>query len=158
MDKAENTSLVFSLWAAQQIEMRHWQEKLLPIGNNMVTYDLLLLVYYHTQNNSPLNIKNLFLGLPYSKNCIRNHLEALIKNDWIVEKRNNSDGRQRQLLASKKTLSSFEKYIEYIAPVTGVKHYIKNSEAHHSGGHSRAANTRAQKHINLAPASIKPHS
>lgn len=157
MDKAENTSLVFSLWAAQQIEMRHWQEKLLPIGNNIVTYDLLLLVYYHTQNNSPLNIKNVFLGLPYSKNCIRNHLEALLRNDWIVEKRTNSDGRQRQLIASKKTLASFEKYIEYIAPVKEFTDYIKNSEAHHSGGHSRATNTRAQKHINLAPARIKSH-
>lgn len=108
MTKAKDAHLV---QIAGLMQVRAWQEKNLPIEFSLIAYDLLVCACFHTLSGSPLNYKQIFLSLPYSKNGIRHQLNKFIADGWLEIRLKDTDARVRYVVALPKLLSLMENYI-----------------------------------------------
>lgn len=94
------------------MQVRAWQEKNLPIEFSLLAYDLLICACFHTLSGSPLNYKQIFLSLPYSKNGIRNQLNKFIADGWLEIRQKDTDARVRYVVALPKLISAMDDYLE----------------------------------------------
>jgi hypothetical protein len=94
------------------MQVRAWQDKHLPIEFSLLAYDLLICACFHTLSGTPLNYKQLFLTLPYSKNGIRKQLSKFIANEWLEICTDTYDRRVRYVVALPKLLDVLKDYLE----------------------------------------------
>ena len=93
------------------MQVRAWQDKNLPIEFSLLAYDLLICACFHTVSGSPLNYKQIFLTLPYSKNGIRNQLNKFIAEGWLEIRHKDADARVRYVVALPKLLDVLNDYL-----------------------------------------------
>lgn len=108
MTKAKDSHI---LQIAGLMQVRAWQEKNLPIEFSLLAYDLLICACFHTLSGSPLNYKQIFLSLPYSKNGIRNQLNKFIADGWLEIRLKDTDARVRYVVALPKLLTLMDHYV-----------------------------------------------
>lgn len=108
MTKAKDSHI---LQIAGLMQVRAWQEKNLPIEFSLLAYDLLICACFHTLSGSPLNYKQVFLSLPYSKNGIRNQLNKFVAGGWLEVQTKHTDARVRYVVALPKLLNVLDDYI-----------------------------------------------
>ena len=108
MTKTKESHLV---QIAGLMQVRAWQEKNLPIEFSLLAYDLLICACFHTVSGSPLNYKQIFLTLPYSKNGIRNQLNKFIAEGWLEIRHKDADARVRYVVALPKLLDVLNDYL-----------------------------------------------
>ncbi len=108
MTKAKESHI---LQIAGLMQVRAWQEKNLPIEFSLLAYDLLVCACFHTLSGSPLNYKQIFLSLPYSKNGIRNQLNKFIADGWLEIRLKDTDARVRYVVALPKLLTLMDHYV-----------------------------------------------
>ena len=94
------------------MQIRAWEEKHLPIDASLLAYDLLICACFHTLSDAPLNYKQLFLTLPYSKNGIRKQLNKFVADGWLEICTDVDDKRVRYVVALPKLLNAVGSYLE----------------------------------------------
>jgi hypothetical protein len=93
------------------MQVRAWQDENLPIEFSLLAYDLLICACFHTVSGLPLNYKQIFLTLPYSKNGIRNQLNKFIAEGWLEIRHKDADARVRYVVALPKLLDVLNDYL-----------------------------------------------
>ena len=98
MVRMQQLAAIEALEKIRALCMKH-----LSIGQSVIPYDILTVVFQAELNGSPITVKELLLKLPFSDMGIRYHLKRLIADDWI-EITPVAGDKRRRIIKSKEKL------------------------------------------------------
>jgi len=91
-----------------------------PIGNSSIAFDMALVLFANSaRGREPMNIKSLFGNLPYSDMGMRYHLNALIRDGWVVIDKSVKDSRSRLVRPTEKLLDRFDSVVHEVRQLLG---------------------------------------
>ncbi|MBU3721116.1 MAG: MarR family transcriptional regulator [Burkholderiaceae bacterium] len=93
-----------------------------PIGNSSIAFDMALVLFSNfARGREPMNIKALFGNLPYSDMGMRYHLNALIRDGWVVIDKSVKDSRNRRVRPTEKLLGRFDSVVHEMRQLLGTE-------------------------------------
>lgn len=92
------------------LEIRRLISEELPVENNMITLDIVMLILYEHYAGRGLQVKSLFSSLPHSKTGIRYGCKKLFEDGWIDKTESGIDGRVKLLVPTEKLLQSYSAF------------------------------------------------
>ena len=102
-----------------EIELRHWQNRHLPIFGSFIGYDLLLFLIEAHLRGVSYSLKDVFLGLAYSEGALRIFIRRLESGGWIRLETRDGDRRNRKIIVEQKLEGLMTTYFMTIRQKSG---------------------------------------
>lgn len=84
----------------------------LPVYDNMISLDIVLLILASHFSGNYIQIKSLTSSLPHSKTGISYSCKKLLEDGWILKTNNGADGRVKHLVPTQKLMERCSAFIE----------------------------------------------
>ena len=105
-------------FASTLFHLRQRISEKLPIGNSLLSLDILIVVMMESSDSEALTVKRLFATLPYSSTGVRYHFERLLNDGWLELDDGINDKRIKIVKPSPKLIDTFQRLSGELQPIT----------------------------------------
>lgn len=93
------------------IEVRKIISEELPIDDNMISLDIVVVILAGHYTGKSIQVKSLLSSLPHSKTGIRYSCKKLLDDGWICKTDNSMDARVKLLVPSEKLMQRCSSFL-----------------------------------------------
>jgi DNA-binding MarR family transcriptional regulator len=92
------------------LSLRNSSRVILPMGDSLIAYDLILVLAINNYAKNNISIKELFASVPHSYTAVRGHYLRFVNDGWIEHYLDESDKRIKYVRPTAKLVKTMNDY------------------------------------------------